>query len=326
MNTIQLPQMRVLVTDYCDSKCVYCRPSGEGNLKCKHRHIKYDTATKAAFIYRECGGTEIKISGGDPVFWPYLCEYVRYLKNDLRFEHVELITRSTKITKIVDSLIDENLDVLNFSLDTINPNRYNTITGKKDFNDFIQAIKYCSSRLFCKINMVVLKDTTVEEVDDMINFCIQNGIRELKLLDYIDDLHEDPRCGKEKQTEWFQSIYKKLDNISSSKDIIFQGGLGHPMSVYSITDKFRAICKDASKGAWYSSYCLNCQHYPCHDALMALRVTPDNSFQLCLLNNRMHWRFNTDNMEEQFHSILFVFQNAFFMERGANEDNSVNSP
>lgn len=318
--------MRVLVTDYCDSKCVYCRPSGEGNLECKHQQIKYDTAAKAAFIYRESGGTEIKISGGDPVFWPYLCEYVRYLKHDLGFEHVELITRSTKITRIADLLINENLDVLNFSLDTINPDCYNTITGKNDFNDFIQAIKYCSSKLFCKINMVVLQDTTVEDVDDMIEFCIQNGIRELKLLDYIDDFQGDPHYGKEKQTEWFQSIYQKLNGISSSKDTIFQGGLGHPMSVYSVADTFRVICKDANKGAWYSSCCLNCQQYPCHDALMALRVTPCDSFQLCLLNNRMHWGFDTDNMEEQFRSILSVFQNAFFVESDANENNSVNSP
>ena len=63
-----MPQMRVLVTDFCDSKCVYCRPTGEGNLECSGcRYMNLETAKKAAEIYKENGGTEIKISGGDPV-------------------------------------------------------------------------------------------------------------------------------------------------------------------------------------------------------------------------------------------------------------------
>ena len=190
MNKIKLPQLRVLVTDYCDSKCVYCRPSGEGNLECKHQQISYETAVKVAEIYQKIGGNEVKISGGDPIFWSYLIQYINVLKKELCYEHVELITRCTKILEIIDDLTEAQLDILNFSLDTVHLERYHMITGKNDFEKYLNAIVQCAKKIYCKINMVILQDTTETEIEDMIQFCMENNIKELKLLDYIDDLQE----------------------------------------------------------------------------------------------------------------------------------------
>lgn len=326
MNMQRLPQLRVLVTDYCDSKCIYCRPSGEGSLSCRHQNMSYKTAINAARLYRSYGGREIKISGGDPVFWPHLCDYVYTLKHDMKYQHVELITRSTQIAKIVNQLADNNLDVLNFSLDSNSPEQYRNITGKNDFDAYSQTVIQSATRLYCKINMVILSSTTLDDIESMIHFCTVNGIHELKLLDYIDDLKDNSSLGGENQAELFQSIYEKLTRISIEKRTIFQGGLGHPMSEFIISDRFRVICKDASLGAWYSPCCPQCQHYPCHDAIMALRVTPADSFQLCLLNSEMHWKFGENDIEDQFQSILPMYQNAVFVGSDTDENDCFNSP
>lgn len=81
--------------------------------------MNYETAINAAKLYRSYGGREIKISGGDPIFWPHLCDYVHALKHDMEYEHVELITRSVRVSEIINQLADNNLDMLNFSLDSI---------------------------------------------------------------------------------------------------------------------------------------------------------------------------------------------------------------
>lgn len=325
MDMQQLPQLRVLVTDYCDSKCIYCRPSGEGSLSCQHQNMSYETAVEAANLYRLYGGREIKISGGDPVFWPHVCDYVHALKHDMKYKHVELITRSIRISKIANQLADSHLDVLNFSLDTVHPEQYRKITGKTDFDTYIQAIIQSAAKLYCKINMVVLGSTTLNEIESMMQFCITNGIRELKLLDYIDDLKDEPSLGGENQVELFQSLYEKLNCIAIEKKTIFQGGFGHPMREFTISNEFRVICKDASLGSWYSSCCPQCPHYPCHDAIMALRVTPSDSFQLCLLNSDMHWKFDKISMAKQFQSILSMYQNAVFVGGHSDENNCFNS-
>ncbi len=314
MEKLNLPQLRMLVTDYCDSNCIYCRPGGEGNLMCRHLNMDYATATEVAAAYYKLGGNSVKISGGDPVFWGHLIEYIEYLKRQLQFNHVELITRSVKIRELIEELNYAGLDVLNFSFDTLIENRYSIITRKNDFSLFKEVICECAKIFYCKINTVILPDTSETEILSMISFCIENGVRELKLLDYIDDING------EKQSEvvsssLFDVLYQYLDSIAQEYKIEFQGGLGHPMRVYKISDSFKVICKDARRGAWYCDLCLNCSHYPCHDALMALRVTPSNSFQLCLLNNKMHWKFDSSNMEDQLVSIMKHYQHAFFEEK-----------
>ena len=226
--SVRLPQLRVLVTDYCNSRCVYCRPSGEGNLGSRHMDMKYVTAINVARAYSSCGGSCMKITGGDPVFWPHSVEFVHALKGELAFEHVELITRSPAISKIIGSLADSSLDVLNFSLDTLSPIRYHEITGRNDFDEYISTITRSALLVSCKINMVILQDTSVDEVTDMMTFCMDCGIRELKLLDYIEDLNEGCKFCKGSQSSVFQSIYKKLDALSSNRTRVFQGDFGHP--------------------------------------------------------------------------------------------------
>ena len=322
MERAKIPKLRVLATDFCDSKCVYCRPGGEGNLKCRKQSLDFEIAKDVAKAYRNLGGNSIKITGGDPVFWSHLIEYVKYLKEELNYSCVEVISRSVHISEILNELKNSGLDILNFSLDTIYEEKYSLITRKNDFNKYKEIICECANNFYCKINMVILPETTIKDIDEMINFCIENGIRELKLLDYIDDLNNDS-SEKINQKPLFKKIYNKLSHMSKRESVEFQGGLGHPMNVYYLSERFKVICKDASQGAWYCKKCLGCKRYPCHDALMALRVTPSNSFQLCLLNEKMHWNFNNANMCKQLDSIIENYQNAFFIGDN-NEDNCVN--
>lgn len=311
-----MPQLRILVTDFCDSKCIYCRPSGEGNLKCTtNRILTLDIAKMVAKVYKDSGGTEIKISGGDPAYWPYLVDFVYYLKKNLLLEKVEVITRSTKIEEIVDELISAGLDVLNFSLDTINKEKYEYVTGKRDFVSYLNTIESCSKKVFCKINTVVMHGINDDEWRNLIEFCEKNRIRQLKLLDYIDDLSGNLNEGDSRQKYFLplDSICTWLRKLYGSERIIYQGGLGHPMNSFTTNQGVEIICKNSKNGAWYSDECEFCSNYPCHDALMAVRVSTANSFQLCLLNPDKHWYFNEKNMDEQFQKILKVYQNAHFI-------------
>jgi len=94
--------------------------------------------------------------------------------------------------------------------------------------------------------------------------------------------------------------------------VIYQGGLGHPMKSFTLENGLEIVFKDFHTGAWYSQICCDCIHYPCHDALMALRITPENDLQLCLLNSKKNLRFNSNNIYSVMKEALAVYQNAFF--------------
>lgn len=59
--------------------------------------------------------------------------------------------------------------------------------------------------------------------------------------------------------------------------------------------KCDVIVKSTKAGAYYHASCKECTHFPCYDALMALRLTPDGKLQKCLLRD--------DNMFDLLSSI-----------------------
>ncbi len=55
------------------------------------------------------------------------------------------------------------------------------------------------------------------------------------------------------------------------------------MTVLTMPSGFEVVTKDSRAGAWYGEVCNGCPFFPCHDALMALRLTADRRLQFCLL-------------------------------------------
>lgn len=324
---MKIPQLRLIVTSFCGRECIYCRPTGEGLASCnKVQFADIDKVLSICAIYKKHGGTDIKISGGDPIYWPHLSHFIYEVKKQVGIDRIELITRSPKITKIVDELINAGLDVLNFSLDTISFDTYYTVTKGTDFYELIDSIKFCAPKINVKINTVVMKGINDNEIDPLILFCENNGIKQLKLLDIIDDMQDyensDNRISQRLGIDNLSDVYVSMNEINesimtraTSSKIVYQGGLGHPMDEYIMPSGLKVTLKNSDNGAWYGSICYKCNRFPCHDALMALRYTPDDMLQFCLLNENA--RISLSNLSDfeielKFIEALRIFESARF--------------
>lgn len=313
----KIPQLRIVALNYCGAKCIYCQPTGEGNAVSNERQtVSVDEVIRIASIYQENGGKEIKITGGDPVFWEELVECVKRLKNNLCFEKVEVITRSPRIVDIVDRLINVGLDVLNFSLDTLNREKYIQIVGCNNFEQYIKAIEECSKKpVYCKVNTVVMKGYNQDEIISLVKFCEDNAINQIKFLDIIDDLQDNSVSKRSNLHDMFISldyICELMNEQACSSGIISQGGLGHPMNYYKLNSGLEVLVKNSNNGAWYGMECENCGFFPCHDALMAIRLCPNNTLQMCLLNETKNVIYTDDSRKQEFEKMLGVFENAHF--------------
>lgn len=325
---MKIPQLRILATSICGCKCLYCRPTGEGGIGCTSKEfIDMEAALNICRLYKEKGGIEVKITGGDPVFWPELVSFVSHLKNEIGFTKVEVITRSPKIIEKISSLVDAGIDVLNFSLDTIEKDMYEKITGSKDYDALIMAIRDCTKVLPIKINSVIMKGINDSKIKDLIVFCESLGIQHLKLLDIIEDL-QDIESGNSYRLGEFgikrlSELYVSLEAICAeikkeciAENIVYQGGLGHPMNEFTMASGLTITVKNSGNGAWYGEPCKKCPSYPCHDALMAIRLTSDNRLQHCLLNEKTSVSLNGLTEEEiasAFFSSLEIYENAHFV-------------
>lgn len=294
--SMRMPQLRVSVNSRCQRACFYCRPSGEGVPTDPRESIHPEDLILVAAACASHGITSIKLTGGDPALWAPLANVVRRLKTETGIKEVQVISRNPRIGEMITELREAGLDQLNLSLDTLNQSLHHKITGVDDLPELLRALdKAATAGIPLKVNVVVMSGINDGEIVDIIEFCESSGVGELKLLDVIRDLGD----GKENNLFRLRGADQTLRDLfvplgpmatllrdrAESWELLNQGGLGHPMFAARMPSGLKVIVKDHAAGAWYGNICRDCKFYPCHDALMALRITADLRLQLCLLRD-----------------------------------------
>jgi cyclic pyranopterin phosphate synthase len=291
----QLPQLRVTVNSRCGRACFFCRPSGESIAVGGHVDLDPDDLLAVVRAFTGHGLRDVKLTGGDPALWQPLVDTVRRLKDEAGLDHVEVISRHPRIGQLVPTLTEAGADLINVSLDTLKPGLHHEITGVDDLNEVLEAVRSCARHVpACKVNTVVMAGVNDGEIDDLVAFCEDAGVRTIKLLDVIRDLDDGGESFARRlarlRAARLRDLYLPLGPVAErirrravAHEVRTQGALGHPMTVLRLASGLEVVVKDHQAGAWYGSICRSCRYYPCHDALMAVRLTADLRLQFCLL-------------------------------------------
>jgi len=292
---MRLPQVRVTVNSRCKRSCFYCRPSGEAVATEAQADLSPDALLEVATAVRAQGVTGIKLTGGDPALYEPLVEVVDRLCREAGFAEIEVISRHPRIGELAPALAEAGVTQFNVSLDTLDAGLHKEICGVADHAEVLAAIGACvATKVPVKVNVVVMSGINTHEIDGLISFCEEAGVDSVKLLDIIKDLGEGSesfaRRLEIKRERQLPDLYVPLEELvgdlrmrAVDEQVVQQGGLGHPMTVFTMPSGTKVLVKDSNAGAWYGAVCRGCRHFPCHDALMALRVTADARLQFCLL-------------------------------------------
>ena len=121
--------IRISVTDRCNLRCVYCMPQTCKTYLGQEELLTYDEIVKLAGIYRSLGIKNVKLTGGEPLVREHVDELIFRLKEECGMEKVTLTTNGIFLEQQLDGLVKAGLDGVNISLDTLNPEHYNSLTG-----------------------------------------------------------------------------------------------------------------------------------------------------------------------------------------------------
>lgn len=293
----RLPQLRIAVNSRCGRACFYCRPSGEGLATDSSLALTAEEVLLIADLYTDFGGQFVKLTGGDPALWEPLPETVTRLKQLPGLREVEVISRHPRIGELAPALAEGGVDVINVSLDTLQVSRHRRITGVDDLAAVLGALCACARSVArCKVNTVVMRGVNDDELEELVAFCESAGVATLKFLDVIRDLDSGgesfagrlQHAGATRVRDLYfpmQEVAARFRGRAVGTRTLTQGGLGHPMTSLVLSSGLELVFKDHLAGAWYGPICRGCRHYPCHDALMALRITADLRLQYCLLGD-----------------------------------------
>ena len=168
--------IRLSVTDRCDLRCSYCLPKDFKDFQEPEEWLSFAEIERIIRAFTELGTHRVRITGGEPLVRKGLPELIQRLSALPKLDDLSLSTNATRLTKLAQPLADAGISRINVSLDTLRADRFKAITGGKlqKVLDGLMAARAAGLQPV-KINMVVMKDTNEDEVEDMVEFCLEHG-------------------------------------------------------------------------------------------------------------------------------------------------------
>ena len=158
--------LRLSVTELCNLRCRYCMPAG-GICKLSHDQLLSEEEMLCAVrTAAQLGITKVRITGGEPLTKPNILSICRGVAQTPGIEDTALTTNGTRLPELAVPLREAGIRRLNISLDTLNADRYASMTRLGRLEDALRGIEAALDAGFerVKINTVLIGGFNEDEV------------------------------------------------------------------------------------------------------------------------------------------------------------------
>ena len=172
----RIEYVRLSVTDRCDLRCFYCLPKGFKDFEPPEHWLSFDEIERVIAAFARLGTRRVRITGGEPLVRKDLPALAARLGALPGIDDLSLSTNAVQLARHAMALREAGVRRLNVSLDTPDPERFREITGGR-LEKVIDGLQAARDAGFSpiKINMVVMKGVNDDDVEAMVEFCIEHG-------------------------------------------------------------------------------------------------------------------------------------------------------
>ncbi len=176
--------VRLSVTDRCDLRCTYCLPEGFHDFQEPAAWLTFDEIERVMRAFAALGVRRVRLTGGEPLTRRDLPELAARLAAIPGIEDLSLSTNAVQLKRHADALFHAGVRRLNVSLDSLKPERFAAITGGGHLDKVLNGLMAAKAAGFApiKLNMVVMRETNEDEIEDMVCFCLEHGFA-LRLIE-----------------------------------------------------------------------------------------------------------------------------------------------
>jgi GTP 3',8-cyclase len=170
--------LRVSVTDRCDLRCVYCM-SEDMTFLPKNELLSLEELDRLCSAFVDLGVKKLRITGGEPLVRKNALGLFEALGRHLKtgaLEELTLTTNGTQLARFAEPLRAAGVKRINISLDSLDAQRFKTITRWGDHAQVMAGIRAAKAAgLKVKINTVAMRDVNEDEFDDILAWCGAEG-------------------------------------------------------------------------------------------------------------------------------------------------------
>jgi cyclic pyranopterin phosphate synthase len=173
----RITYLRVSVTDRCDFRCVYCMAETMTFLP-RTEVLTLEELDRLASAFVAKGVRKLRLTGGEPLVRRNIMWLIRSLSRHLGngLDELTLTTNGSQLARHADELADCGVARINVSLDTLEADKFRTITRRGDLAQVMRGIDAAErAGLNIKINTVALRDVNEDEIEDIIRWAHGRG-------------------------------------------------------------------------------------------------------------------------------------------------------
>ena len=169
--------VRLSVTDRCDLRCNYCMPEDFHGFEEPDNWLSFDEIERLLGAFARLGLQRVRLTGGEPLLRRHLPQLAQRITAIPGINDLSLSTNATQLNKHAIALKAAGVSRLNVSLDSLRPERIEAITKRNALPDILDGLAHAKNAGFApiKINMVAMRGTNDDEIDDMVAFCMNHG-------------------------------------------------------------------------------------------------------------------------------------------------------
>ncbi len=157
--------LRISVTDLCNLRCTYCMPADGVDLMRHDEILSFEEITEFTRIAVAMGVDKVRLTGGEPLVRRGIVDLVTMIGRIPGIRDYTMTTNGVLLPTYARDLKDAGIDRINISLDTLDPDRYRSITRVGSLDEVLAGIRAARALGFKQIKINCVIDTSPEEAD-----------------------------------------------------------------------------------------------------------------------------------------------------------------
>lgn len=155
----EINYLRISVTDKCNLRCRYCMPPEGVPGVPRSEVLTLEELARVAGVMARMGLKKVRLTGGEPLVRNNVTELLRRLHETAGIRQLALTTNGVLLSKLLPGLIDAGLNAVNISLDTLDPDIFQRITGSDHLKDVLEGMDAAYGKgLRVKVNCVPCRE------------------------------------------------------------------------------------------------------------------------------------------------------------------------
>ncbi|XP_067883879.1 molybdenum cofactor biosynthesis protein 1 isoform X2 [Heterodontus francisci] len=262
--------LRISLTEKCNLRCQYCMPEDGVKLTPKSQLLTTEEVVTLAGLFVREGVDKIRLTGGEPLIRPDLVQIVAQLRKLEKLKTIAVTTNGINLARLLPSLKEAGLNLINVSLDTLVPAKFEFITRRRGFHKVMEGINKAIDLGYnpVKVNCVVMRGLNEDELLDFVKLTEKKPL-DVRFIEYM------PFDGNKWNFKKMVSYQEMLGTIKQRWPDLekLPSGASDTAKAYKVPDSQGRIGFITSMS---KHFCGSCNR---------LRITADGNLKVCLFGN-----------------------------------------